>query len=534
MDLWVQPLSGSRPRGDPIRLTDEPGNEVVPVFSPDGRWIAYGRVLGERRDIYIIPASGGRPMPFSDGSVHPHASHLVTGRVTAGVRFEPQRRGPHLGRRGEGRRTRWRGAASDFGRGLRPPARLVARRRRPSRSSAPRERRPRSGASRPMVARLPRRLTQGADARFVRWDVATALAPRERHVGDAHGQPERLALSTGETTAFEPQMIWVTRTPWATSTSPPTGYCWPSFATTSEETCGCWRSAAVRSDRTTRGGEHAAKKTMVLKAKNVSTRFVTSRRWRTTSRRPSCQRAVLPPRTGSRERKPLSPLGPGYFGEGCAIDVTEIPAGRGTATMDGRMPPRARLHGKVTSRIRTALRVAGVTARKRVMRPRVPGRPAVHRLGCVTVILTATCNLRCAYCYQDRKQPRRMGWETLRRAVDLLLGSRRRDLELWFGGGEPLLEFPLLRRAVGYAEAACPPAKRLRFGLSTNGLLLDDDRADFLAAHRFSMQAQLRRSPARPRLCEPRGASARSTRGSGACVVATRRCSPTGSRWRSP
>jgi len=112
----------------------------------------------------------------------------------------------------------------------------------------------------------------------------------------------------------------------------------------------------------------------------------------------------------------------------------------------------------------------------------------VDGLRCVTVILTAACNLRCVYCFQDRKQPRHMDWETLRRAIDLLLGSRRRDLELWFSGGEPLLEFPLLRRAVGYAEATCPPAKRIRFGLSTNGLLLDDDRADFLAVHRFSIQ----------------------------------------------
>jgi sulfatase maturation enzyme AslB (radical SAM superfamily) len=112
----------------------------------------------------------------------------------------------------------------------------------------------------------------------------------------------------------------------------------------------------------------------------------------------------------------------------------------------------------------------------------------VDGLRSVTVILTAACNLRCAYCFQDRKQPRRMDWETLRRAVDLLLGSRRSDLRLWFSGGEPLLEFPQLRRAVRYAEATCPPAKSVRFGLSTNGLLLDDDRADFLAAHRFDLQ----------------------------------------------
>jgi len=127
----------------------------------------------------------------------------------------------------------------------------------------------------------------------------------------------------------------------------------------------------------------------------------------------------------------------------------------------------------------------------------------VYGLRGVTVILTATCNLRCTYCFQDRKQPQRMRWETLRAAVDLLLGSRWDDLALWFGGGEPLLEFPNVRRAVEYAESACPARRSLHFGLSTNGLLLGDGCADFLAAHRVSTQisfdglpaAQDRRAP---------------------------------------
>jgi MoaA/NifB/PqqE/SkfB family radical SAM enzyme len=113
----------------------------------------------------------------------------------------------------------------------------------------------------------------------------------------------------------------------------------------------------------------------------------------------------------------------------------------------------------------------------------------VHGLRCVTAVVTAACNLRCPYCYQDRRSRRRgMGWETLRAAVDLLLGSRRDDLLLWFSGGEPLLELPLLRRAVSYGESADPGTRRLRFGLSTNGLLLDDGAADFLAAHRVTTQ----------------------------------------------
>lgn len=77
-----------------------------------------------------------------------------------------------------------------------------------------------------------------------------------------------------------------------------------------------------------------------------------------------------------------------------------------------------------------------------------------------------------------------MAWGTLRAALDLLLGSEQRQVEFEFYGGEPLLAFPLLRRGVAYAEARCPPRLRLRFGVTTNGLLLDERRAGFLARHR--------------------------------------------------
>jgi Tol biopolymer transport system component/serine/threonine protein kinase len=66
VDLWRQPLSGARPRGNPIRVTTDTGAEVVPVYSPDGRWIAYGHVEGEDRNIDVVPAGGGRTIPFAD------------------------------------------------------------------------------------------------------------------------------------------------------------------------------------------------------------------------------------------------------------------------------------------------------------------------------------------------------------------------------------------------------------------------------------------------------------------------------------
>ena len=66
LDLWVQRLERGIPSGQPLRLTEEPGNASYPTFSANGKWIAYYRIIGEQRDIYTIPASGGKPFRFTD------------------------------------------------------------------------------------------------------------------------------------------------------------------------------------------------------------------------------------------------------------------------------------------------------------------------------------------------------------------------------------------------------------------------------------------------------------------------------------
>ena len=104
------------------------------------------------------------------------------------------------------------------------------------------------------------------------------------------------------------------------------------------------------------------------------------------------------------------------------------------------------------------------------------------------LILTAQCNSRCSYCYQTAKKNRRMPWDVLRAALDLALASRRREVSLVFLGGEPLLEFARIRKAVAYAGRRAALGKRLQYKISTNGLLLDETAADFLDQHRFGVQ----------------------------------------------
>jgi len=112
---------------------------------------------------------------------------------------------------------------------------------------------------------------------------------------------------------------------------------------------------------------------------------------------------------------------------------------------------------------------------------------ARRALDSVGVVVTADCNLRCSYCYENRKQPASVPWFALATAIDAYaLGARRRAV-LSFLGGEPLLEFPLIARAVRRLGRRFPN-RRPRYGLTTNGLLLTGRRIAFLERHRFDVQ----------------------------------------------
>jgi Tol biopolymer transport system component len=65
-DLWAQPVLDLHAAGPPRRLTDHPGSVSRPAVSPDGRWVAYYRVLSGQRDIWIVPMAGGKPVQFTD------------------------------------------------------------------------------------------------------------------------------------------------------------------------------------------------------------------------------------------------------------------------------------------------------------------------------------------------------------------------------------------------------------------------------------------------------------------------------------
>lgn len=97
-----------------------------------------------------------------------------------------------------------------------------------------------------------------------------------------------------------------------------------------------------------------------------------------------------------------------------------------------------------------------------------------------------SCNLSCSYCFasQGRYHGDRalMSFEVGKRAMDFLIenSGTRRNLEVDFFGGEPLLNWDVCKRLVAYGrEQEKLHNKNFRFTLTTNGLLINDDVIDF-------------------------------------------------------
>ena len=97
-----------------------------------------------------------------------------------------------------------------------------------------------------------------------------------------------------------------------------------------------------------------------------------------------------------------------------------------------------------------------------------------------------TCNLNCSYCFasQGKYHGERalMSFEVGKRALDFLVENShgRTNLEVDFFGGEPLMNFDVVKQLVAYARSIeKEKGKNFRFTLTTNGVLIDDDVIDF-------------------------------------------------------
>ncbi|MCI8872690.1 MAG: radical SAM protein [Lachnospiraceae bacterium] len=114
--------------------------------------------------------------------------------------------------------------------------------------------------------------------------------------------------------------------------------------------------------------------------------------------------------------------------------------------------------------------------------------------------LTQKCNLRCHYCvYSEEKNlgtrshsNKNMSYETAKKAIDFYM-NHSVDCEekvIGFYGGEPLLQFDLIKRIIDYCNKTFR-GHRILYTITTNGTLLTDEIIDFLVKNRVSITVSL-------------------------------------------
>lgn len=103
------------------------------------------------------------------------------------------------------------------------------------------------------------------------------------------------------------------------------------------------------------------------------------------------------------------------------------------------------------------------------------------------LLVSEYCNMRCLYCYGSygsKVKPKLMNEKTLKLAIDFAVRIGIRKVGLF--GGEPLLNFDLIKKAVEYGKG-----KDMEFGITTNGTIVTDEIADFCKEHNIKVSVSI-------------------------------------------
>ena len=111
------------------------------------------------------------------------------------------------------------------------------------------------------------------------------------------------------------------------------------------------------------------------------------------------------------------------------------------------------------------------------------------RLNQVTFEVTQKCNLRCDYCIYQEENPKfrgfsdkkGMNFEIIKKVIDYASDKMNDDFYITFYGGEPLLNYGLIKQCVEYVEA-CRFKNNIRYSMTTNLTLMTKEKADFFAS----------------------------------------------------
>ncbi|SNQ60965.1 radical SAM protein [Candidatus Methanoperedens nitratireducens] len=135
--------------------------------------------------------------------------------------------------------------------------------------------------------------------------------------------------------------------------------------------------------------------------------------------------------------------------------------------------------------------------------------------------VTEECNLECTYCFEkDMTGRKKMSLKVAQAAIDLLFdySQEEEDLYITYFGGEPLLNFPLIKSITEYVEKKEELSrKRVEFSMTSNGVLLNESMAEYLARHKIKVLLSIDGSKLSHNLCrvdkKGRGTFERSIKG---------------------
>lgn len=128
--------------------------------------------------------------------------------------------------------------------------------------------------------------------------------------------------------------------------------------------------------------------------------------------------------------------------------------------------------------------------------PSFVNREPVIKALCLNV--AHDCNLKCKYCFAKQGDfgcnAELMPLEIGKKAMDFLVANsgNRKNLDVDFFGGEPLMNWEVVKELVKYGrEIEKPAGKNMRFTITTNGVLLDDEKIDFINEHMHNVVLSL-------------------------------------------
>lgn len=149
------------------------------------------------------------------------------------------------------------------------------------------------------------------------------------------------------------------------------------------------------------------------------------------------------------------------------------------------------------------LKERGYLSQKRILEIQHPMTHLIsdyldNKMQMISLQVTQNCNLRCGYCiyggdYNTRKHSEKvMSLDTAKKAIDFFIAhsSESDRIGIAFYGGEPLLNFPLIREIVQYVHHEYP-GKEYYFTITTNGTAFTEEILQCLEQNRFGVMISL-------------------------------------------